>query len=100
MATYTELYDFLRGEAASGLTKKVSVALTVKAVSFLTGTPTAAQKEWASDCLRSPETYIVATLRAMVAFNKGLTIAQLTNAPEGDVQTNVDAVVDKVFIAG
>jgi hypothetical protein len=99
MATYTEIYDFVRGNAVESLTKKVTVALAVKAVSFLAGTPTAPQKEWAAYCLRNPETYVVPCLRAMVAFNKALTIAQLTAAPEGDVQTNVDAVVDKVFIA-
>jgi hypothetical protein len=99
MATYTEIYDFVRGDAAESLTKKTAVALTVKAVGFLAGTPTAAQKAWASDCLRNPDNYIIPCLRAMVAFNRALNITQLANAPEGDVQTNVDAVVDKVFIA-
>lgn len=98
MATYIELCDFIRGSQAEGLTKKVEVALTVKAVGFLVGTPTAAQKAWASACLQNPEAYIIPVVRAVVAYNRTLTVAQLAYAPEGEVQTQVDAVVDKVFI--
>lgn len=99
MATYTDIYTFLQGDASEPLAQKVAVALAVKAVSFLAGTPTAAQKAWAQSCLQNPDTYIVPVVRALVAYNRLLTTAQMAAAPEGEVQTQVDAVVDKVFIA-
>jgi hypothetical protein len=100
MATYAELYTLANagGAGTEALLRKIHVALTVKAGSYLAGTPTATQIGWASACLANPDQYALAVLRALLAQNRALTTAQISGVTDEGLQTAVDNLIDKFYV--
>ena len=94
MATYTELYT-LATSGASALQQRIGVALTVRAYTIVGGqSPTAAQLDWAKDCLQNPDQYSPIVLRTLLAQNRTSTTAQILAVTDENLQTAVDAVVN------
>lgn len=98
MATYSELFA-IQNDAT--LRNKIQVAVTIKAQSLLDlASPTANQVSWASNALKDPVTTMTRIMPYVLAANKSATQSQITSASDSAVQTNVDAVVDKLVAAG
>ena len=96
MATYTELYDFISDD---GFRNKVRVAVAVAAQAKLAAaTPVAADVAWASAAI-SGDAETDKALRAVLAANKDLTVAQIQGATDAGLQTAVDNVVDGLILA-
>lgn len=97
MATYTELHTLATSQA-SALQQRIGVALTIRAYAYVTAqSPTAAQLDWAKACLARPEDYSGIVLRAALAANKDLTVAQIQGATDAGLQTVVDNVVNTLL---
>ena len=97
MATYSELHTLATSQA-SVLQQRIGVALTIRAYAYVTAqSPTAAQLDWAKDCLADPDKYGRITLRAALAANQALTTAQILGATDAGLQTVVDGVVNTLL---
>ncbi len=89
MATYDELFA-LAGQNV--LLDRIMVAITIKADSILNdGAATPTQISWAKTAFKDPTTQAKAFQNAVLAANKGLTVAQITSATDSAIQTAVDA---------
>jgi len=95
MATYDELYT-LRGDGP--LQKKISVALAVSIDGIRTEAGStnghASRVTWAGEALGNIFGESKKALFAVLAANKGSTVAQIKSASDSTVQSNVDAVIN------
>ena len=100
MATYLELRS-LYGN--SDLIEKTEVAVIVAADTILNedvGTTNHANRlVWAAEAYDNPKGMARKMVMAILAANKGLSVAAVTGATDAALQTNVDAVVD-LFATG
>ena len=100
MATYEELYG-LRND--SGLKNKVTTACIISAESIMGengDTPNHANRLiWAAAVFASPGREADRMYWAVLAANKDATIAQIQNATDSAIQTNVEDHVD-LFATG
>jgi hypothetical protein len=95
MATYIELFDLRSNDS---LRNKVAVAVAVKADGIIgEASPTAARLQWAQDALASPGGQVSMAYNAVLAANKGATVAAITGSSDSAIQTNVDAAIDKFY---
>jgi hypothetical protein len=91
MATYLELQGIF---SDSSLLAKAQVAVVISAYNLVSsGTPTAAQKAWATDVFSSPGLEAKKALMAVLAENNTMTIATIQGATDSALQTQIDAVV-------
>jgi hypothetical protein len=91
MATYLELRGVFY---EPGLRERVATAVVVAAQGQLVAAPgTAAGRAWALAVLRAPAEWGDVVLKAVLAANKGLTLAQISAASDAAIQANVDAAV-------
>jgi hypothetical protein len=90
MATYQELRGLFND---SDLMEKTEVAVVVAANDLVGGTPTTADKAWIAAALANPSAEAQKALMNVLAANKGLSVAQIQNATDSALQTNVNAVV-------
>ena len=101
MATYLELRSFF-GEG-SELLGRIEVGCIVAAEAIRTedgGTANHANRVlWAQKAFNSPKTVAKQMLMAVLAANKALTVAQISDATDAAIQSNVGAAVD-VFADG
>ena len=95
MATYAELYGL--GLNNDPLLQRVAVALTIKAQALVSTTPTQAQINWAIGVFGNPLGHAQGALTAVLAANKSATVAVINAVTDAQLQTAVDAVVDKIF---
>lgn len=96
MATYLELRSLLRGE--SDLTQKVETAViiaadTINSESGATGNHTN-RLVWAKQALANWASKASDILPAVIAANSGATVANIRNASDSAIQSNVDSVID------
>ena len=96
MATLTELRS-LFGDSA--LLEKVEAALIISADGLVSGTPTAEQKNWASNVFSNPNSEASKALNSLLAANAGVTVAQIQNATDVTIQANVDSVTQTLVDA-
>lgn len=100
MATYAELFGIATNDT---LRNKVAVAIIVAADTIRTeaaGTTNHANRLlWAHRALQDPSGMAKRGLWAVLAANKGATVANIEGATDAAIQANVDAVVD-VFADG
>lgn len=101
MATYAELLTASENET---LRQKIRVAVVVAAEKVRTEdaqvvTNHAARLAWARSVFEGPEAVTQRMVWAVLAQNRASTLAQITGASDGTVQTAVDAAVD-VFATG
>lgn len=93
MATLTEL-NGLVGTPTDTLVGKITGALLVAAQSIIANaSATAAQKEWARQCLQDPTQFRVTAVNAVIASNNTATVAAITGATDAQVQTAVNNVL-------
>jgi len=95
MATYLELHDqYGNGD----LLAKISTAVVVVALEIndeLVSVDNHANRlVWAKGAFSSPMATARSILPAVLAANKGATVAQINDATDVAIQNNVDAVVD------
>jgi hypothetical protein len=95
MATYEELFNL---GTNTDLRNKVVSAVLIKAdaISALS-TPTQLQIDWAKEAFGSPIATGEVIYRAVIAANKGATVANITGASDAAIQTNVDDAVDNIY---
>jgi len=100
MAAYTDLYGLFNN---SELRNKMRVAVVVAAETIRgedAGTDNHANRlVWAKNAFQNPESAADAMLKALLAANKDLEVAQITGASDAAIQTKVDAAVN-VFADG
>ncbi len=100
MATYTELNGLFNDPT---LSEKVGVAIIVAADIIRaenSGTTNHANRlKWAKQVYKDPNGNRDDMLKAVLAANRTLTVAQITGASDADIQTAVNAAVD-VFADG
>ena len=98
MATLLELSDFSQSSDYQTLNKKIVSAIAKKAVAIgnLT-TPTAAQIDWCKAALASPAGEARTVINSVLAANAGQTIAQIVGATDTQIETQVNAAVDKIL---
>lgn len=95
MATYTELADL---ESNGTLRNKIRTAVLIKAQTLIDlASPTAAQLAWASDAIANVEAQTTKLFRYVLAASSSATAAQIQNATDATIQTNVNAAVDKLI---
>lgn len=98
MATYAELYE-LRSD--SELRNKVAVAATKKAQSLIdAASPTTAQISWANSAIVDPQAKAGPLLNYLLAANSALTVGQISGVSDANIQTAVNAAVDKLIAGG
>ena len=95
MATLEELH----GLAGSGdLINKVAAAIAIYAYDILqetTGTNLVARQEWAKGALASPHAEAEKQWIYVLAKNNASTVAQITNATDATIQTQLEEAIDK-----
>ncbi len=98
MATYAELYGLQSDD--DELLHKVAVATWVAAEAVRSedvGTANHTNRvAWAGDVLNGGLRHAQQMLRAVLAANAGLTVAQIIGASDAAIQTKVDAAIDLV----
>lgn len=96
MATYAELRALF---ADTAILEKVEVATIIAANNLLGGTPTAADEIWAAAVFSAPRAEGTKAMMAVLAENNTATVAQIQNASDATVQTQVNAVVPHLVAA-
>jgi len=95
MATYDEM---ITAAEDGGLNKKMRVACIVAAEKIRTEAGATANHAlrvvWAKRVFENPRTEAERMIWAVIAQNRGVTLAQITGASDAAVQTAVDAAVD------
>ena len=98
MATLKEIYDFVGSADSSDLRNKIVAALVVRSMAIVNdGTSTAEQNNFARACLRNPKQYEATALNAIMGEYSGLTITQIRDAADEDIQAAVNKVVDQLL---
>lgn len=98
MATYLELYTASGAGVLVDLEKKIVIAIAIKANTIAkSATPTAAQKAWAIEALRTPTAYLQTVLHYILAEYNTATVAVITGATDAQAQTAVNAAVDTLL---
>lgn len=107
MADYIDVHPFWTD--GSDLLKRAEVAVAVSIEAIRSGEDTAAngwsespdyatahaaRMSWAAVALQNGAQYARAALKMAIAQNIGLTVAQITGASDGALQTNVNDAVD------
>lgn len=105
MATYLELRTIFTD---SDLMEKLEVAVIIAAQTILAGDDdtdppwdqTAGAHDirvkWAAAAIKSTSTVATAMLKAVLAANNTLTVAQIQGASDAAIQSNVEAVIDSI----
>ena len=89
MATLLELRSLF---SDADLLKRVESATVIAANDLLSGTPTAAQKAWASLVFSSPVPEAKKALMATLAGSSSFTVSQIQGATDSAIQAAVDGV--------
>jgi hypothetical protein len=97
MATYADLYALSGTDASEPLRRKILVAICVKANALAKATPTAAQKAFALEALRNPDSYLAQIFHYILADYNTSAVAAITGATDAQVQTAVNAAVDTLL---
>lgn len=98
MATYLELYTASGAGVLVTLEKQIVIALAIKANAIAKSTtPTAAQKAWAIEALRTPAAYLQTVLSYILAEYSTATVATISSATDTQVQVAVNAAVDTLL---
>lgn len=92
--TYAEVRETINN---SDLFVQVSVAVLVACEAIRTEAPAttdhAARLAWAKETLSDPDGMAVKAMRAVMAQNVGVTVAQATTATDAQVQTKVNNAI-------
>lgn len=98
MATYTELVSVLSDET---LRDRVGIALMIKAEVEIrpTNLPTTDEQVYAAVVFAQPRRQGEIALRAVIAANNTLSVAQIQSATDAGIQTNVDDLWDALVAA-
>lgn len=96
MATYEELRGSFND---SSIRNKVTMATVIAAYDLLQGTPTAADRAWASSTFSSPEAEGRKAFMAVLAANKDTALASIQSATDSAIQTQVDGIVPSLVQA-
>jgi hypothetical protein len=96
MATLEELSGLPGGPGWDDLILKIKAAVIIKAHALLTGTPTAGETAWAEEALTNPQNKSEIIIFYVLAANAGVTTAQILNASDSAIQTNVNSAVDQL----
>lgn len=98
MATYAEIYDL---RSSSDLRNKIAVAVAAKAQALIdAASPSAAQIIWANAAIANPLSKADPLLNYLLAKNRAMTVGQITAVSDANIQTAVDAAVDKLIAGG
>ena len=98
MATLKEIYDFVGSADSSDLRNKIVAALVVRSMAIVNdGASTAEQNNFARSCLQNPKQYEATAINAIMGEYAALTIEQIRDASDEDIQTAVTKVVDQLL---
>lgn len=98
MATYTEIFGL---RTNSDLINRITVAIAIKAQTLLdAASPTAKQVKWAEAAIADPHGKAAVILNYLLAKNAASTVAQITAVADATMQTQVNAVIDKLIDGG
>ena len=96
MATYEELHNLLAQESV--LRNRVKVAVLVAAQAISVEPPATANHAfrliWAKQAFQNPEARAAELFPALLAINKGATVAQILGASDTAIQGAVDGVIN------
>lgn len=90
MADYLEIRKLFNDDT---LINRVTVAAIIAANNLLSGTPTAADKAYASAVFANPRGEAGKILMSVLAANNSATVSQILGSSDASIQTNVDLVV-------
>ena len=100
MALYIDLYNLFSGSDESDeLRNRVYTATAKAAQTLLDGTPTLEETKWASAVLSNPASEGQKMFILVIVKNSAATIAQITDALDDTLQTNVNDSVPELVIA-
>lgn len=100
MALYQELYDLTNEPALlNRITVAVVVAAEVARIEVVETPNHANRLLWAKAAMLNPGVYALPMLRAALAQNKALTVAQIQGASDATLQTAINNVVN-LFATG
>jgi len=96
MATLKEIDEFVG--SAEDLRAKIRGALRIKSMVIVNDVAsTAAQNEFAVNCLGNPAQYEVTALNGIMGEYNTMTIAEIEGASDANIQTAVNKVVDQLL---
>lgn len=96
MAAYVDLRNQFSNDA---LRNRVAVACVIAANDATSGTPTAAQLKFANYVYTNPDEVAKRVLMAVLATHKNLTVTQIEQVTDPDLQAAVNAVIPKLTSA-
>lgn len=94
MATYTELYNIHNN---NNLHNKIAIALTIKAASVLDAASSATTVAWTRQVFDNPNKFAEDIMNYVLAKAKDFTVSQINNVSDAQLQTYVNAAVDKLL---
>jgi len=98
MATLKEIYDFAGSSDSAELRNKIIAALVVRSMAIVNdGASTAELNAFARACLQNPQQYESTALNAIMGEYNALTITQIRDAADLDIQNAVDKVVNQLL---
>ena len=98
MATYTEIANIQDDPLWNDFLSKIRVACVIKASEIIdSATPSTTGLDWAKATINNPVSAGNAVAYYVVAKNANATLAQIYNATDNAVKTNVDAAVDVLY---
>jgi hypothetical protein len=90
MASYLEIRNLFND---ADLKNKVVTATLVAASNLADGTPTTLDKTWIASVFNNPQGEGAKAHMAVLAANKGATVAQIRGASDSAIQAQVDNIV-------
>ena len=96
MATYEELRALADDNA---LRNRVEVAVIIAANNLLGGTPSIDEQKWAAAVFNAPISEGLKAFRGVLAENNAATAAQIQNATDAAIQTQVNALIPHLVVA-
>lgn len=98
MADYIDIGNIKDQAGYGDFAKKVSVAIVIKAHDISQeATPSQNEIDWAKEALAKPESKRHQIENYCFADNSGVTITQMLNATDIQIQNNVNACVDNLL---
>jgi hypothetical protein len=97
MATLAEIRNLFNDD---NLRNRVAVACVIAIDNILeTGTATASQKKFALECYTNPDEIAKKVMMAVLANNKGKTVAEILALTDNAIQNRVNAVTPNIIDA-
>jgi hypothetical protein len=96
MASYIELRDLHSNDE---LRNRITTSLIIGCNNLLDGTPTAVDRAFIEEVVKSPDLWGKRIMLLVLAENSLLTVAQITGATDAQIQTAVNSKIPQLVLA-